>query len=254
MTGPDGLPVAVFAFLAAWVAWLGDHHVGSGGLWLKISKRGRDVSSVTNEEALLGPLAFGWIDGQKAPLDEAWWLQRFTPRKPRSRWSKANRDRAERLIAEGAMQPAGLRQVELARADGRWDPAHDSQRAATVPDDLRAALAANPAAEAFFATLDATNRYAVLYRLSGCQGAGDARRIRRARGLRWAGGAETSERPSGRRPSWSRGHPTRLAPATRRGRRGPVPAPARQPSRIHARTAPVRGAPPIPPPPAVRTR
>ena len=165
MAGPDGLPVAVFASRAAWGAWLGDHHAGSAGLWLKIPKRGRDVPSVTYEEALLGALAFGWIDGQKAPLDEAWWLQRFTPRRPRSRWSKANRDRAERLIAEGAMQPAGLRQVELARADGRWDRAYDGQRAATVPDDLRAALAANPAAEAFFAALDATNRYAVLYRV-----------------------------------------------------------------------------------------
>ena len=152
MAGPDGLPVAVFASRAAWGAWLGDHHAGSAGLWLKIPKRGRDVPSVTYEEALLGALAFGWIDGQKAPLDEAWWLQRFTPRRPRSRWSKANRARAERLIAEGAMQPAGLRQVELARADGRWDRAYDGQRAATVPDDLRAAL-------------DATNRYAVLYRV-----------------------------------------------------------------------------------------
>ncbi len=165
MTGPDGLPVALFGSHDAWTAWLAEHHASSAGLWLQIAKRGSTIRSVTYEEALGGALAFGWIDGQKAPLDAAWWLQRFTPRRPGSPWSKANRDRAERLIAQGAMRPSGLSQVESAQADGRWERAYDGQRAATVPDDLRAALAAHPAAEAFFATLDGANRYAVLYRV-----------------------------------------------------------------------------------------
>ena len=165
MTGPDGMQMARFASRQDWLAWLGEHHAAAPGVWLQIGKRGGPALSLTYEDALLGALAFGWIDGQKAPLDHDWWLQRFTPRKPGSRWSKANRERAEGLIGSGAMQAAGLRQVELARADGRWDRAYEGQHAATVPDDLRAALAANPAAEAFFATLDGANRYAVLYRV-----------------------------------------------------------------------------------------
>ena len=198
-TGQDGLPVAVFASHAAWIAWLTEHHASSTGLWLQIAKRGASLPSVTYEEALLGALAFGWIDGQKAPRDEAWWLQRFTPRRPGSRWSQANRDRAERLIAQGAMRPSGLSQVELARADGRWDRAYDGQRVATVPDDLRAALAANPAAEAFFATLDGANRYAVLYRVQDAkQPETRARRIERFVAMLASG--ETLHPARGRQP------------------------------------------------------
>jgi uncharacterized protein YdeI (YjbR/CyaY-like superfamily) len=161
----DGLPILTFPSRAAWEAWLFDNHAASRGTWLKFAKRGAPTATVTYEEALLGAIAHGWIDGQKGALDEAYWLQRFTPRKAASRWSKQNCDRALALIESGEMRPAGLREVEAARADGRWDRAYDGQRTAAVPDDLGAALAANPAAAAFFATLDRVNRYAVLYRI-----------------------------------------------------------------------------------------
>ena len=164
--GADGLSVLAFASRSAWEQWLQDQHAASPGVWLKLAKKGADVQTLSYEEALLGALAHGWIDGQKGALDEMYWAQRFTPRKPGSRWSKQNCDRALALIASEGMAPAGLRQVEAARADGRWDRAYDGQRTATVPDDLRAALAAEPAAEAFFATLNSVNRYAVLYRIN----------------------------------------------------------------------------------------
>ncbi|HWH95109.1 MAG TPA: YdeI/OmpD-associated family protein, partial [Baekduia sp.] len=110
-------------------------------------------------------LCYGWIDGQAAAGDDAHWLQRFTPRRARSRWSKINRDRATALIERGEMQPAGMREVERAKADGRWDAAYEGARAATVPDDLQAALDADDQAREFFATLDSANRYAILYRV-----------------------------------------------------------------------------------------
>jgi uncharacterized protein YdeI (YjbR/CyaY-like superfamily) len=123
------------------------------------------VRSVSRSDAIDGALCFGWIDGQIAPVDERFWLTRFTPRGARSRWSQRNRDRASALIAAGRMRPAGLAEVERAKADGRWDAAYPGQASATVPDDLAKALAANPAAAAFFETLDGANRYAILYRL-----------------------------------------------------------------------------------------
>lgn len=110
-------------------------------------------------------LCYGWIDGQKAGLDDQWWLQRFTPRRPRSRWSKVNRDKVAALIEQGRMRPPGLAEIDRAKADGRWDAAYDSPRTATVPDDLAAALAATPAAAAFFETLDRQNRYSILHRV-----------------------------------------------------------------------------------------
>lgn len=158
-------PVLPFPSAAAFEAWLVEHHAAAPGLWLKIAKRGSGEPSVTYAEAIDVALCFGWIDGRKERCDERHWLQRFTPRAPRSRWSKINREKAERLIAESRMRPAGLAEVERARADGRWDAAYDGQASATVPDDLARELASRPAAAAAFAGLNAVNRYAILYRL-----------------------------------------------------------------------------------------
>ncbi len=159
------LPVLSFASSADWEAWLAENHASLAGIWLKIGKSGATEPSVTYGEALDVALCYGWIDGQKDTFDAAWWLQKFTPRRSDSRWSQRNRDKALDLIAQGRMQPAGLRQVEAARADGRWESAYASSGTATVPDDLQRALEANPAAREFFATLDRQNRYAILYRI-----------------------------------------------------------------------------------------
>ena len=152
-----------FADRRAWETWLKTHHASSDGVWLELAKAG--AAGLTYAEALEVALCFGWIDGQKKGLDAHAWLQRFTPRRARSLWSKINRAKAEALIASGRMQPAGLAEVERAKADGRWDEAYDGARSAQVPPDLQAAFAANPRAAAFFATLDGTNRYAVLWRV-----------------------------------------------------------------------------------------
>jgi uncharacterized protein YdeI (YjbR/CyaY-like superfamily) len=165
MNRKQDLPIIAFASPAAWEAWLAEEHATSSGLWLKIAKKDAGVETVSYAEALEVALCYGWIDGQKDTFDGDYWLQRFTPRKPRSRWSKINREKAEQLITQGRMQPAGLREVEQAKADGRWDAAYDGQRAAGIPDDLRQALEQNPQAAAFFASLDSANRYAILYRL-----------------------------------------------------------------------------------------
>lgn len=163
---PDELPSLLFATPAELEAWLEEGHAESRGLWLKIAKKGTQPPSVTYAEALELALCFGWIDSQKRGFDETHFLQRFTPRRPRGRWSRINRDKAEELIAAGAMRPAGLAEVEAAKADGRWEAAYAGQRTAKVPDDLQRALDANDAAGKFFATLDSANRYAILYRLS----------------------------------------------------------------------------------------
>jgi uncharacterized protein YdeI (YjbR/CyaY-like superfamily) len=162
---PDELPILLFATPAELEAWLEESHAESGGLWLKIAKKGTEPPSVTYAEALELALCFGWIDSQKRGLDERHFLQRFTPRRPGGRWSKINREKAEALLAAGAMRPAGLAEVEAAKADGRWEAAYEGQRAAEVPGDLRRELDANPAAAEFFAELDSANRYAIVYRL-----------------------------------------------------------------------------------------
>ena len=160
------LPVLGFGSAAEWEQWL-EQHPEAPGAWLKIAKRsGGGPASVTYPEALEAAICFGWIDGQKRALDDQFWLQRFTPRRPGGRWSKINVEKAAALIEAGRMRDAGLREVELARADGRWDSAYAGQRTIEVPDDLRAALAASPAAQAFFETLNGANRYAILYRIS----------------------------------------------------------------------------------------
>lgn len=163
-TAPDTTPM-LFKSAKAFEAWLKKHHATSGGLWLKIAKRGAAEPSVTYLEAVEIALCWGWIDGQKKGLDEQHFLQRFTPRRARSIWSKINVDKAEALIAAGRMQAPGLAQVDAAKADGRWARAYDGARTSTVPGDLMAALEAEPRAKAFFAALNASNRYAVLWRI-----------------------------------------------------------------------------------------
>jgi uncharacterized protein YdeI (YjbR/CyaY-like superfamily) len=161
----EELPTLLFAGPPELEAWLEDRHAEAAGAWLKIAKKGAPEPSVTYAEALELALCFGWIDSQKRGLDATYFLQRFTPRRPRGRWSRINREKAEALIESGAMRPAGLAEVEAARADGRWEAAYAGQRTAAVPEDLQRELDANPAAAATFATLDGANRYAILYRL-----------------------------------------------------------------------------------------
>lgn len=161
----EGEHVLAFVSQPEWEGWLAAASAGSTGVWLKIAKKGCAAATVSYAEALEAALCFGWIDAQKRPLSGDYWLQRFTPRKPRSKWSKINRGKAENLIAAGRMRPAGLREVQAAQADGRWDAAYDGQGTAAVPDDLQRALDGDEVAAAFFATLDRGNRYAILYRI-----------------------------------------------------------------------------------------
>ena len=161
----ERLPVLAFGPRKAWDAWLEEHHASSSELWLKIAKKGSGVETVSYAEALEVALCYGWIDGQKAAFDDDYWLQRFTPRRPKSKWSKFNREKATRLIESGDVHPAGLREIEQAKADGRWDAAYDPQSKAAVPEDLRRELERNEKARQFFATLDSANRYAILYRI-----------------------------------------------------------------------------------------
>jgi uncharacterized protein YdeI (YjbR/CyaY-like superfamily) len=161
----DDFPQIALESEQAWEEWLEAHHAESPGVWLKFARKGSGIPSVTYAEAVTAALCFGWIDSQSRRLDDHFYVQRFTPRRARSKWSKINCARALELIAEGRMRPAGMREVEAAQADGRWEAAYDPPSMATVPDDLQAALAENPGAQAFFAQLDSRNRYAILYRL-----------------------------------------------------------------------------------------
>jgi uncharacterized protein YdeI (YjbR/CyaY-like superfamily) len=158
-------PVVSFPDAEEWSAWLAAYHLSSRGVWLKIAKKTSGNVSVTYAEALTVALIWGWIDGQKEKFDEVWWLQKFTPRGARSMWSKLNRDKATALIAAGKMMPSGMAEVERAKKDGRWKRAYESQKTASLPEDLAKALADNPHAEKFFATLEAHNRYAILWRV-----------------------------------------------------------------------------------------
>jgi uncharacterized protein YdeI (YjbR/CyaY-like superfamily) len=159
------LPTIEFPDRSAWERWLEDNHESSAGVWLKIARKGSGAVTVTYAEALEEALCCGWIDGQKAPCDKTFWLQRFTPRGQRSKWSEINRRKTTELIDQGRMRPAGVAQVEAARRDGRWDAAYASQRTVTVPDDFQRALDANPKANEFFATLKSSERYSFLYRI-----------------------------------------------------------------------------------------
>jgi uncharacterized protein YdeI (YjbR/CyaY-like superfamily) len=148
-----------------WERWLAEHHADSPGVWLKFAKKGSQTPTVSYAQALDTALCYGWIDGQVRRLDESFYLQRFTRRGPRSKWSQINRDHVARLTDAGRMRPPGQAFVDAARADGRWEAAYEPQSRATVPDDLQRALDANPEARRFFATLTGSTRYAFLYRL-----------------------------------------------------------------------------------------
>lgn len=163
-TRPE-LPIVPFSSAKAWEAWLEEHHGSVDGVWIQFAKKASGLASVTYAEALDVALCYGWIDGQTRRFDEDYYLQRFTPRRPRSKWSKINRENGARLIEAGRMKPAGRREIERAKADGRWDAAYDSPSTATVPEDLRCELNENPEAAAFFETLNGTNRYAILYKI-----------------------------------------------------------------------------------------
>ena len=154
-----------FVSREAWEAFLEERHATSDGLWLKIAKKNSGIESVTYDQAVEVALCYGWIDGQVRRFDEYYYLQRFTPRRPRSKWSKVNREKVTQLIERGEMKAAGLREVERARADGRWDAAYDSPSTATVPEDLARELEKNDRAREFFSELDKRNRYAILYQI-----------------------------------------------------------------------------------------
>jgi uncharacterized protein YdeI (YjbR/CyaY-like superfamily) len=161
----DGLPQIPFATAAEWERWLEDNHASARGIWVRIAKKASGIESVRYPDVLDIALCFGWIDGRREALDEMHFLQRFTPRQPRSRWSRINREKVEVLTAGGRMRPAGITEVERAQADGRWDAAYAGQSVSTVPDDLQRALDSSPSAKAFFEQLNSQNRYAILYRL-----------------------------------------------------------------------------------------
>jgi uncharacterized protein YdeI (YjbR/CyaY-like superfamily) len=165
-TTHKGLEILEFPDPETWERWLADHHDSSPGVWLKIAKKGASRATVSYAQALDGALCFGWIDGQKGAYDEAFWLQRFTRRGPRSKWSQVNREHATRLIEQSRMQPAGLAQVRAAQGDGRWAAAYEPQSRATVPPDFQAELDRNPEAKAFFETLKGARRYAFCYRIA----------------------------------------------------------------------------------------
>lgn len=158
-------PILTFATAADWERWLEAEHARADGVWLRLAKKGAALQTHTYAEALDVALCWGWIDGLKRAHDDEAWLQRFTPRRPRSKWSKINCGKVEKLIAAGRMRPPGQREVDAAKADGRWEAAYDGQRSAQVPPDLEAALAAHPKARAAFDALDGANRYAILFRL-----------------------------------------------------------------------------------------
>ena len=158
------LPILLFETPTAWAAWL-EAPSAPVGLWLKMAKTATGISSITYAEALEVALCYGWIDSQKKSIDAQFWMQKFTPRRPGSIWSKVNCRKAEALIASGAMKPAGLREVDAAKLDGRWDAAYASQSTIGIHQDFQAALDQNPAAQAFFATLKSAERYSFLFRI-----------------------------------------------------------------------------------------
>lgn len=166
MTEHKGLPVLGFANARSWDAWLEKNEESSPGLWVKFAKKNTGAKSIGKAEAIEIAIAHGWIDGQLASYDESFWLVRFTRRGRTSKWSQANQATATKLIEQKRMKPSGLREVELAKSDGRWNAAYASQSKATAPDDFGAALEAEPKAQAFFATLKSAERYSFLYRVN----------------------------------------------------------------------------------------
>lgn len=163
--GKDGLPLITPRSRAEFMRWLARNGATQPGCWIRVAKKGTGIPSLTWDEAVEAALCHGWIDGTRVGEDEQWYRQRFTPRRPRSRWSKLNVDRVAALIASGEMTEAGLREVEAAKADGRWDAAYHGPANARTPADLQAALDADPKAAAFYATLSSANRFAIIYRV-----------------------------------------------------------------------------------------
>lgn len=157
--------VLLFETAKEWLQWLDSHHASANGVWLRFAKKASPLTSVSYAQALEAALCYGWIDGQSKTYDADSWIQKFTPRRARSLWSKVNREKALALIESGQMQTAGLAEIERARAGGRWDAAYHSQSQAEVPVELAEALEKNPVARDFFAALNKTNRYAIIFRI-----------------------------------------------------------------------------------------
>lgn len=164
-TGKDGLPVIPFQSQQDWEDWLEANHTASAGIWMKLAKKASGRPTVSMGEAIDVAICFGWIDGQRRSHDDTWYLQRFTPRRPRSRWSEINVERVRRLNGDGRMRQAGLAEVEKAKADGRWDDAYPRASDLEVPEDLQNAVDADPRAAAVFASIRSADRYPLLYRL-----------------------------------------------------------------------------------------
>ncbi|HEX3534968.1 MAG TPA: YdeI/OmpD-associated family protein [Gemmatimonadaceae bacterium] len=174
-----GPPIRSFKNAEAWESWLEENQTATDGLWMRIAKKASGVRSITYPEAVEVALCYGWIDGQKKPESETTWLQRFVPRRPRSLWSKINREKALALIASGKMRPAGLKEIDRARTDGRWEAAYNSPKDAPIHPDFQNALNENPRAKAFFSTLNAANRYAIIWRLHTAKKAQTRERLAR---------------------------------------------------------------------------
>jgi uncharacterized protein YdeI (YjbR/CyaY-like superfamily) len=189
MDALNGLEIASFEDAAAWEAWLADHHDCRAGVWLKIARKNAGKASVTHADALEVALCYGWIDSHRKGLDEAFFLQKYSPRRSNSSWSKINVQRVGALIAAGRMQATGLAEVSAAKADGRWDAAYESQRNVTLPPDLVAALDQNEQARSRFDALGKTERYAVVLRLLKARGPADrAARLHKVVDVLAAGG------------------------------------------------------------------
>ena len=183
-TGKDGKPILAFASQDEWETWLEAEHADSDGVWLKFAKKGSGVETVVYAEALEVALCYGWIDSQVKTLDERFYLQKFTPRRAKSKWSRINRDKIEELTKQGRLRPAGLAEVELAKADGRWETAYAPASSLEIPDDLQAALDASPKAAEFWAVLNKSNRFAILYQLQDAKKPGTrARRLEKFVGM-----------------------------------------------------------------------
>jgi uncharacterized protein YdeI (YjbR/CyaY-like superfamily) len=194
------LPIVAFKSQRAFDAWLTSQPADSRGLWLKIAKKSSGIASVSRDEAVDSALCCGWIDGQLDSFDDDHWLISFTPRKSTSMWSEKNRARALELVELGLMRPPGLREIDSAKADGRWERAYASASTAKVPDDLRAALAKNKKAAAFFEALDAKNRYAILHRTHNAKKA-ETRAARIAKFVAMLAKGETINPQKGKKPS-----------------------------------------------------
>jgi len=160
------LPIISFASDKEWEQWLEENGATSNGIWIKMAKKESGHPSVNHPQALDIALCFGWIDGQRLKFDDEYFLQKFTPRRAKSMWSKVNQDKVAALIAAGKMREAGFKEIERAKADGRWEAAYESQSKMAVPDDLQAALDQNPKAQSFFDSLNSVNRYSILYRIT----------------------------------------------------------------------------------------